>query len=451
MATTIGDRIRQARQRRGWSQTRLARELKVSTSYVSLLESGRRRPRPQLLERAAQELECPVEYLRTGRGSPDCDDLELELRFAELALRAGDAQTARDRFRQVARRAELLDESDLRCEAEWGLSRAHEALGELEASIEGFERLADGAVQLPATMSRTSVMTALCLAYLKCGDLTRAVDVGESALRDLRSDDPDRPDRDPATELASTLVFCYYQRGDLTRAHLLARTVIEAAEHHGSTSARAAAYWNAAVVAEARGELRSARILTERALALYSETDNARATASLRVNCAWLLLRSPEPQVAEADELLGRALAELTEVGSVVDVASAEIELARCRLLAGDPAEAATVAAGALDRLGSEARLETARAQAVLAHAQLALGDTTAAVATYTAAAGALARLDASREAAATWRELADALAGLGRSEEAMAAYRHLADAAGVPGHPPAPARVATVAGLHLR
>ncbi|MFL6138069.1 MAG: helix-turn-helix domain-containing protein [Frankiaceae bacterium] len=430
MTETLGDRLRIARKRQRLSQAQLAEGLPVSASYVSLIESGRRQPRPATLARLAERLGCSAHYLASGREAAS-DDLALDLRFAELALRTGDATVARDRFAELRERAEEDGERTVRIEAEWGLSRAHEALGDLAEAISGLEALAT-AEQLPGTVSRISVLSALCISYAHAGDITRAVEVGESALARVRHGDVvAEPQR--VAQLASTLVWCYYRRGDLTRAHMLARSVIDEAERGGSPEARAAAYWNAAIVAEARGELDAARALTERALALYSETDNARFIAQLRVNHAWLALRSPAPDLDDAGQSLRRALDDLRSVGSPIDVACAETELARCQLLAGDPAEAAVTAAAALDRLADESGLNAARARAVLAHARLVLGDVEAAMTAYALAADDLDRAGASRETAEMWRELADALLAIGRTDAAMDAYRRVADAAGVP------------------
>jgi len=139
------------------------------------------------------------------------------------------------------------------------------------------------------------------------------------------------------------------------------------------------------LVSEARGDRRTARTYLERALALYSETDNLRATALLRVASAWLTLREGNPQIAEAEQLLVKALDDLHVVGSVLDVAYAETELARCHLLAGDWRASVILAQGVVDRLAETGpRIEAARARLLLADAQLAAGDIDAAVDSYT-------------------------------------------------------------------
>lgn len=445
VATVIGTRIRELRERRGMSQRELAKALSVTASYVSLIESGKRHPRPRLIELFARSLECSVQYLHTGRDEGPTRDLELDLRFAELALRSSDAATAREQFADVERRAGEIGWTELRCEALWGRSRADEVLGRLESAIETMRELAT-ASQLPGTLPRIRVMAALARAYREAGDLAVSIATAEEALRSISHESGAGIGDDDVIELMSTLVASYYDRDDLTPAYVIMRKVIADAESHGSPRARAAAYWNAALVADARGDVRTARAFAERSLALYSETDNSRATALLRLVSGSLLLRGDHPDHDQAGRFLRRALDDLPQVGSQVDVAYAETELARSEVLAGRPIEAATLASAALDRLGPGARLEAVRARAVLAAAHLAAGRAEEAIEGYALAARELERFGATREAARVWRELADALSGMGLLERANLAYRRAADAAGITGQPQPARYVATAA-----
>lgn len=432
---TVGARIRSTRERQGLSQTALAEGLTVSSSYISLIEADKRTPSRQILALLAEKLGCSVNYLLTGRGGTDVEELETELRFAELALRNGDAAAAGERFAKVLATAERGGYEDVADDALWGLSRAQEGLGQLETAIQGFETLIRQP-RLATTVSRTLVTIALCRSYAQCGDVSRAIDLGESALHILDAGQISSPDCDEAVELACTLVGCYYERGDLMRAHLLARRAVVVAERSGSWRARAAAYWEAGLVADARGDLRAARTYTDRALALYSEGDNARAAALLRIVSGALLLHMPEPDVAEAERFLRRALRELPDVGSPLDIAMAETELARCQLLMGRPDLAVGTATAALERLLPGPRLETARARAVLGDAELAQGDMRAAVGSYTQAAQELQRLGASRQAAEVWCHLGEAFSEMGLVTEANAAYRQAVQAVGIAGLP---------------
>lgn len=432
----LGRRVRKQRLQRELSQSELAARVGVSGSYLSLIESGHRPATPGLLERLAAELGCSTQYLESGRGGPADSDVELDLRFAEVALRAGDAPTALERFERVAALAQERSLRDLELEACWGRARAQETIGSMESAIEGYERLAREPV-LPGSLQRAVILTALCRGHRECGDLASAVAVGEAAIDDLADSEAQDPVDEAVIALASTLVGCYYERGDLSRGQRLALETLARADANGSPSARASALWNAGLISEARGDLRTARLHIERALALYSETDNARATALLRVAAAWMMLRGDEPSLPEAEAHLSRALTELPVVGTVLDTAYAETELARCRLLQGDWKAALTMAEAVTARLaGTGPRLEAARARLLAGDAQTVGGDSDAAIANYERAAEALRSSGASRQAASAWRELAESLARVGRWEDAVAAYRAMSDTTGVAAPP---------------
>lgn len=414
------------------SQTELADRVGVSGSFLSLIESGRRAVTPDLLERLAAKLGCSTRYFETGRGGPADSDVELDLRFAEVALRTGDASAALERFERVAWTAQERGLADVELEARWGQARAFEAVGSLESAIEGYERLAREP-ELPTSLQRPVVLTALCRTYGEVGDLASAVALGESALDALAGSDAQDPLDEAVIALASTLVGCYYERGDLARGQRLALETLARADANGLPTARAAALWNAGLISEARGDLRTARLHVERALALYSETDNARATALLRVAAAWMMLRADDPQLPEAEAHLIRALSELPVVGTVLDTAYAETELARCHLLRGDWRAALAMAEAVATRLAKAGpRIEGARARLVLGDAHIVSGDVDAGTANYQKAAEELRLSGASRQAASAWRELAERLAQVGQWEEAVTAYRAMGDASGV-------------------
>lgn len=61
-------RIRNARERLGWSQVDLARRMSVAQSTVSGWESGMKAPRTRIMGRLAVTLGVSFEWLSTGRG-----------------------------------------------------------------------------------------------------------------------------------------------------------------------------------------------------------------------------------------------------------------------------------------------------------------------------------------------------------------------------------------------
>ena len=62
----LSKQIESLRQRKGWSQTELARRLNISASAVGMYEQGRREPSIDMLVALAKEFGATVDYLATG-------------------------------------------------------------------------------------------------------------------------------------------------------------------------------------------------------------------------------------------------------------------------------------------------------------------------------------------------------------------------------------------------
>ena len=434
----VGQRIRLARMSRGLSQAALASALHVSASYLSLIESGRRPPGRALLARIAEETGVSEKRLREGSNAPAAplgqDDLDLK--FAEAALRNGELELARERYAGILSGSVEGRSWAYLFEARLGLATALESLGRLVEAADLLERLSKDARSSLSTSDSASgrLSVALCRVYRECGDLTRAIDVGEEALAAI----PTASGEDPATleaevQLISTLAGCYYERGDLTRAHLLARSAVERSDApEALPTARAAAYWNAAQIAAARGDIAGAHQFVDRARVIYAESEHQRAIVLLRLAAGSLSLQDQDANLDEAENLIRVALRELPRVGTQADIAYGEVELARCRMLAGDPETAVSLAEQALGRLPGGTHLQAARARLALGQALLMTGDRDGATEMFATAEADLRDLGGDRQAAAAWRELAEVLSDLGRPLDALDAYRQAADAAGV-------------------
>lgn len=89
----LGARIAALRRQAGLSQGELAKRLQISPSAVGMYEQGRREPSAELLVALAQNLNVTVDYLLTGKPTPE------ERRTVDQAveLLLHDAQTQLDR------------------------------------------------------------------------------------------------------------------------------------------------------------------------------------------------------------------------------------------------------------------------------------------------------------------------------------------------------------------
>lgn len=433
---TLGQRIRALRIRQGVSQAQLAFP-ELSDSYISLIESDKRVPAPSVIELLAAKLSCSPTYLVSGVSEDVVDELRVTLDYAEIALQNGAAAEARARFADVLANADAVALPDMLHQARWGHALALEAAGELEEAIAGLRDLtaeasADGDLD---HWSKVHVALSRCLR--ERGDISASVQVAEEALRHLIAIGADSTDA--AVHLGAALLAAFIERGDLVRARQLADQLIERSERIGSPRARMAAYWEAAYVAEVRGEYEEGVALAERALVLAGEeavgpATDPRNVHRLRIAYAGLLMRARPDQAGQARELLDRVRDEInTSAAGEIDVAWCLTELARAETAVGRPGEAVELAESALDLLGDSPRRATASALTVLGEACVRLGRRDRAVDVLTRAATHLEDMESTREAAQAWFDLAELLAETGAAEEPrLAAYRRALTCAGV-------------------
>ena len=441
----FGQRMRSRRLDLGKSQTELAGD-RLSASYVSLLESGKRMPTPEVIAALAVALDCTPEYLQHGDDPKLQERFHLGVRYAELALRNGEASDA------LSQLEVLLDDvthapADLVRSARRQRARALEAVGRLVDAIDELEDLDAGVDS--RVEEHMSLTIDLVRCYQEAGDVAHALDLGAAALHSVAT--LGLAGTDLHAELVSTVIGAYYVRGDLVTAGRLAESALRDVDDRGTPRARAAVYWNASLVAEAADDTSAAVMLAERALALYSEGDDERSLARLRVAYGWLLLRTSPPQPQQARDVLLTAHPSLIAVASATDVAYCETELARAELMLGRPESALTHAARAEGRLSDEARLESAYVRLVRGAALLHLDRRDEAVAEYRQAASTLAALDVKRLAAGAWRELADAFTRLDLFQDAALAYQQALSEVGVRGAPEVVSRAAHGAGRSTR
>jgi transcriptional regulator with XRE-family HTH domain len=426
MGSSLGQRLRALRIERGLSQADLAGDL-VSPSYVSLIEADRRSPEREVLTGLAHRLGCSSLYLETGTVPEEINEQRLQLQFAEIALANGELGQAHDRFRAMA----LQASSEVRHGAIWGLARTEEALGNLHEAVTHLEALLEAArAGEPGAPSLLNLLIGRCRIYRLAGDFARSIEVGEDALREVR--ELGLEGTEDEIRLASSLVGSYFARGDMFSAQHLVSRVIERAEKLGSRQAQGNAYWNASIVAAARGQLTDALDLAAKTLALLAETSPDRSLAGMRVTYAWLLLRCDPPRLDEADALLARAHELLADLSFSPHLASCETEMARSAWLRGDFGGAVSIAEQAIARCADAGAAEGEQAKVVSGLALIMSGQPDQGAALAAGAAERLAMMGSQLEAAHAWRDLAEVLIDCGRSDQAVDALRRAADYAGV-------------------
>jgi transcriptional regulator with XRE-family HTH domain len=425
MGSTLGQRLRVLRSERGLSQADLAGDL-VSPSYVSLIESGKRLPEREVLDGLARRLGVSGLYLESGVAPEEVTEQRLQLQFGEIALANGSADEAHRIFTGLAATAA----GEIRLGAVWGLARAEEARGNLHEAVTHRESLLEPSRNgEPGAPGLLKLMIGRCRLYRFAGDFSRSIEVGEEALREVR--ELGLEGTEDEIRLASTLVFSYHLRGDTFSAQQLANQVIERAERLTSRTAQGSAYWNASLVAAARGQLNQALDMATKTLALLSESSADANLADMRVAYAELLLQCSPPRIAEADDMLRRAHEVQSTQSTWPRLASCEIEMTRSALLRHDYDEAMSLAETAIGRFPESGVPDLEKARALRGLALVMSGQVDAGTAAVTEAARTLELLGSRREAAQTWRELGEALIHAGRADAAVQALRQAADCAG--------------------
>ena len=441
---TFGTRLRRLRSERGMLQADLAGS-GLSASYVSLLESGRRQPTPPVVLQLAERLGVTVAYLREGVDDGALEQARLDLSYAELALRSGEPASALQAYREVLDRlrqpgavpessgAEAgLRRSVLVRQAQWGTGRALERTGQIE---DAFGVISDFRSELdPADPLWIPSAVAAARCAIELGDIHRAVDIGETALLEVQ--DYGLEGTQEHAELTSTLVGAYQLRGDTAQAFHIAERLLATAERIGNPRARAAAYWNASVVAAGRGHRDRALLWAERAVALLSDADDERLLAKARVALAWMLLRSEPPDADRAIRELHTSVAALTDYGVDTDLAYARTELSMAFLLTGQPREALAEAVQAIDLLPDRGGMEYVTAMLARADACVALGDSAQARDIVASAIDELAGLPPAWLNATHWRHAAHVLRRLGDEDGAVLCLERALDQAGITSEP---------------
>ncbi|HEY3687502.1 MAG TPA: helix-turn-helix domain-containing protein [Streptosporangiaceae bacterium] len=429
---SLGQRIRALRREKGLSQAELAQP-DLSDSYISLIESDKRTPTAEVVELLAGKLGCSAAYLSSGTTPQVRAELQEQLSYARLALDNGEIDEAVRRFADLLRDDRAGGVPVILAEARWGHALALEAAGSLEAAATELAALWDGYSAHPDSADlerRAELAIVYCRCLRESGALSEAITVGEAALAELAEPgDPlgGRRDvrawSDVTVPIGATLLAAYHERGDLARAQQLAARLVAVAESGGGNRARVAAYWNAGLVAAARGRHESALRFTERALAIADLVPDLRNLARLPMLHGIQLVRSG--RVAEGHDLLAKAEKALVDSpASAVDIALCRAQRSWARTLLGDPEEAAVLARRALTGLGAGQRLVRATALLSLGHALLSLGRIEEAREALAEAAEQLTEMQSSREAAQALYQLGGLLGGIGDRDGQIGAYR---------------------------
>jgi tetratricopeptide (TPR) repeat protein len=403
----VGGRLREARRAAGLRQVDLTFP-GCTTGYISRLERGERTPSLQVVRELARRLAVSEAWLARGDEARSADDL---LRDADLALRLGDAETARRLCERLAGSAE----PSVRARAEAGLGRLALAAGALGDAIERLERAFELAPELDDVPAAEALARALTLA----GEEEAALAL---CTRELgRADER----QDPVRRL----------RFSVLRADALADAAAfaEAAEDAGRAldgapdgRARALArhYWEQSRAHELRSEPEAASRAVRRALELLDACEHALTTARAHQTLARRELDARRP--AEALTLIERGRSFLADAAGAEQRAAFDLMEARALALLGRLDEAVALAGAGASGLREARPVEAGRSYAEIASVFERSGETARALELLEHALELLER-QPNRFLAEAYARYGELLEREGRVDEAFAIYKKAA------------------------
>ncbi|MER6486866.1 helix-turn-helix domain-containing protein [Streptomyces virginiae] len=398
----FGKRVRESRRLQGLSQGDLAGE-GVSSSYVSLVESGHRIPSLKAAKVIAGRLGVTLEELCEPEARDRQRTHRLQLVGLLVAARssqlAGDWAAARSQLDAVVRQAGDGGFDEVRWEARWELATVLDRLGadaEREATL--LELLNDPITDA-AQLMRTRAAIELADLYRRTGRLSEAVTFAEEASGAAVGLDAGRPER---VQAQVVLLTAYVESGEWHRAKSLGDALLDEVPTVAAEPLRACALWAAAGARHLGGGGEALGLLAE-ADGLLGGADDVRLRIRLDRARALLALATGD---AGAEALLERVRG-AQALGSAPTAAAWLAALEALAVVRSGEASAddAAAAADALDPSALDP-IDRARCTVIRARARRSADQEEAAAADLRAAAADYERAGAVRLAMETWREL---------------------------------------------
>jgi tetratricopeptide (TPR) repeat protein len=411
----LGQRLKAARERAGISQRQLAFP-GCTAAYISRLEAGARVPSLQMVNQLALRLDVSGQWLATGVDSAETDVTELI--EAEVALRLGEVSEADSLYR-----ARLQPGDPARGSALAGLGQIAFREERLDEAVELLEQALE--FRKGRHLTDPGAVDTLGRAYAMRGSLEQAIALFQRAV-------------DEATEVGAPveqlrfsvlLANAYIDAAAFGRAENALASVIQIADGIGDPVTTARVYWSQSRLHSHRQEAQLATRYARRALEILERTEN-----DSYVGMAYHLLAYAEIESGNAEEalvllrrgrdLFGRELGERDEARFSVEEARALLRLERY-------AEAARVAARALDLMESISPGDRGWAYVTLADIFLGVDDAERAQLLLGQGFDLLLEY-APRNALQAGRKLADLLESLGDAEGALQVLKRATSAAPV-------------------
>lgn len=311
----LGQRLRQARLARNLTQSEVAAS-QFSVSYISAVERGQIRPSLGALEKLAQRLQVSVaDLLRIDPGEVappsaggyvsafDRDDIDAQMREANILIRQGNAEAALEILNSLLERGpSLREQATLRWHLAFcynALRRPDDARREAQESIQLADRVGDPDLRERARLELSQAYSLAQKHQAALDQLRLCLEAIEKAVV-----------LDPLFRMQALFYLGSesWLMGEQDAAMTYLREAAALADEALDPERLGLRYSQLATAARTQGDYRSARVFSARSLAAYEDAGYRRV-------------------MAQAHTRLGRAYAQADDL----DAALAELELASQR------------------------------------------------------------------------------------------------------------------------
>ena len=245
----FGSKLRELREKAGLTQYELAEGIAAS-SFISLLEAGKRKPKPDLIVKLASRLGVPTEELVMDQSA---QERELNLNTAKVALSSGDLELAEDFANQVLKFGVDGVQDAASLAACVVLLQVSARRGLFDGVLDQLEQLLkDHPNAAPDLRSR--IGNEIIRVCFRSGNMALGVQRGEALLMEYAEAWPETE----VVELMVQLAGCHFRRGDTPRATEIIGRALKLAEKCKSPKAMVQSYWQASVLANLRGDVKLA-------------------------------------------------------------------------------------------------------------------------------------------------------------------------------------------------
>jgi len=423
---TIGDRLLRFRKEHGLTQKDLAGD-RYSSAFVSIVESGRRRPSEEAVRYFAEQLGVEAEELLTGRSAHLGVELEMRLVKARHAVSTDDLAAAEQAY--ASARVDAASNGYVRLEAKalLGLARCAERAGDVTRALSCLDAAEECLADEPLTAKVPGLVAKARINRFN-GRLRDAAYLLEGALERLERDG--LLDPDAVVQLQYGLVGVYIDLGLLDRAAAAGGAALALAGKVDDPEHIAQMHMQVARTYMHQGRWADAEEALNRAHATYQQLDYLVETAMCHWARGYILLREERLTDAERELTTARDLMRSLDAWYYAGALASELATVLWKQGHTEAALAALDDAWRLERESASTQLPVADAYRLRGLIARDTGDFAAAERALRAAYESFLAAEAGPIAASTARLLGDLLREAGRLDEAIEVYRSGLEAA---------------------